>query len=58
MTRVCIAGAGVIGSLLAGHLAQVAERALCEMKVVREPGERRHRVDRRVEDQLRPLGRA
>ena len=25
MTRVCIAGAGVIGSLLAGHLAQVAE---------------------------------
>ncbi|HTZ07048.1 MAG TPA: 2-dehydropantoate 2-reductase [Gaiellaceae bacterium] len=25
MTRVCIAGAGVIGSLLAGHLAQVCE---------------------------------
>ena len=25
MTRVCVAGAGVIGSLLAGHLAQVAE---------------------------------
>ena len=25
MTRVCIAGAGVIGSLLAGHLAQVAD---------------------------------
>jgi 2-dehydropantoate 2-reductase len=25
MTRVCIAGAGVIGSLLAGHLGQVAE---------------------------------
>ena len=25
MTRVCIAGAGVIGSLLAGHLARVAE---------------------------------
>jgi 2-dehydropantoate 2-reductase len=25
VTRVCVAGAGVIGSLLAGHLAQVAE---------------------------------
>ena len=25
MTRVCVAGAGVIGSLLAGHLAQVAD---------------------------------
>jgi 2-dehydropantoate 2-reductase len=25
MTRVCIAGVGVIGSLLAGHLGQVAE---------------------------------
>jgi len=25
MTRVCVAGAGVIGSLFAGHLAQVAE---------------------------------
>jgi 2-dehydropantoate 2-reductase len=25
MTRVCVAGAGVIGSLLAGHLARVAE---------------------------------
>ena len=25
MTRVCVAGAGTIGSLLAAHLAQVAE---------------------------------
>ena len=25
MTRVCVAGAGVIGSLFAGHLARVAE---------------------------------
>jgi 2-dehydropantoate 2-reductase len=28
MTRVCVAGAGVIGSLFAGHLAQVAEVAV------------------------------
>ena len=40
------------------EMAEVAARLLGgEVRVVRQPGERRNRVDGRVEDQLRPLRR-
>ena len=55
MTRVCVAGAGVIGSLFAAHLARVAEvsaltrreehaRALREQRAARQRPRRLHRA--------------